>query len=496
MKKIFTLALITFVAIVARATDYNEPIVVTVNGVTSEQPGVLSVVENGDAYDMTMKNFMLAGEDGPIGVGNVTMTGIVPINLGDVSILQVSQTVTITPGDDPDIPFWMADYLPPVPVEMIGKIENGHLRCYLHIDMMETIQQIINVTIGKGYQMLNQSFENWHPSTTNYVEPNGWHSFESATGSMASMAGHHISQSDDAHSGDYSALVFSTSIFGVVANGTMTTGRLNAGSMSAADVANHAYADVNNTDVDGNGDPFYTPMYSRPDSLALWVKFKQGKANADYPYATVSAVITDGSYYQDPEDKTYTNVVAKAKNNTIAQTNGEWVRLSMPFEYTDNDVDPAAILITASTNATPGKGSGGDQLFVDDIEFIYNAKLTSLKVNGESVPDFDSYIYDYEIEVEEDVTSENVEVVADGQSALIDTMVEDKENGQEICINVYSGDLSKMNTYTVVAKQASAIVDVTNHVKPTGAIYNLRGQRVTKPRRGIYIANGMKLIIR
>ena len=101
MKKIFTLALITFVAIVARATDYNEPIVVTVNGVTSEQPGVLSVVENGDAYDMTMKNFMLASEDGPIGVGNVTMTGIVPINLGDVSILQVSQTVTITPGDRP-----------------------------------------------------------------------------------------------------------------------------------------------------------------------------------------------------------------------------------------------------------------------------------------------------------------------------------------------------------------------------------------------------------
>ena len=495
MKKIFTLALITFVAIVARATDYNEPIVVTVNGVTSEQPGVLSVVENGEAYDMTMKNFMLAGEDGPIGVGNITMTGIVPINLGDVSILQVSQTVTITPGDDPDISFWMADYLPPVPVEMIGKIENGHLRCYLHIDMMETIQQIINVTIGKGYQLPNQSFENWHQSSGTYVEPNGWHSFESATGSLASMAGHHISQSDDAHSGDYSALVFSTSIFGVVANGTMTTGRLNAGSMTAADVSNHAYADVNNTDVDGNGDPFYTPMYSRPDSLALWVKFKQGKANANYPYATVSAVITDGSYYQDPEDKEYTNVVAKAKNNTVAQTNGEWVRLSMPFEYTDNDVDPAAILITASTNATPGKGSGGDQLFVDDIEFIYNAKLTSLKVNEESVPDFDSDIYDYEIEVEEDVTSENVEVVADGKTALVRTQVEDKENGQEITVTVYSGDMSQSSTYTVKANKATAITDVTNHTKPFGAIYNLSGQRVLTPTRGFYIADGVKFYV-
>lgn len=496
MKKIFTFALITFVTIVARATDYNEPIVVTVNGVTSEQPGVLSVVENGDAYDMTMKNFMLAGEDGPIGVGNVTMTGIVPINLGDVSIIRISQTVTITPGDDPDISFWMADYLPPVPVNMIGKIENGHLRCYIHIDMMESIQQIIDVTIGKGYQLPNQSFENWHTSTTNYVEPNGWHSFESGTGGLISWAGHHIKASEDAHSGSLSALVASSLVFGNLANGTMTTGRLNAGNMSAANVANHAYADMSSTDVDGNGDPFYTPMYSCPDSLVLWVKFKQGTSQADYPYATVSAVITDGSYYQDPEDKEYTNVVAKAKNNTIVQTNGEWVRMSMPFEYTDNDVEPAVILITASTNATPGKGSDGDQLLVDDIEFIYNCKLTSLKVNGESVPDFDSYIYDYEIEVEEEVTSENVEVFADGKTALVRTLIEDKENGQEITITVYSGDMSQSSTYVVKANKATAITDVTNHQKPIGAIYNLSGQRVMTPTRGFYIAGGVKFYVK
>ena len=496
MKKFFTFALITFVAIVARATDYNEPIVVTVNGETSEQSGVISVVENGDAYDLTMKNFMLASEDGPMGVGNVTMTGIVPINLGDVSILQISQVVTITPGDDPSVPFWMADFLPPVPVNMIGKIENGHLRCYIYIDMMESIEQIINVTIGKGYQLPNQSFENWHQSSGIYVEPNGWHSFESATGSLASMAGHHIQTSEDAHSGSLSAQVYSTSILGVVANGTMTTGRLNARSMTASDVSNHAYADVSNTDVDGNGDPFYTPMYSCPDSLVLWVKFKQGKANANYPYATVSAVITDGSYYQDPEDKTYTNVVAKAKNNKIVQTNGEWVRLSMPFEYTDNDVEPAAILITASTNATPGKGSGGDQLTVDDIELIYNAKLTSLKVNGESVPNFDSDTYDYEIEVEEEVTSENLEVVADGKTALVRTLIEDKENGQEITVTVYSGDMSQSNIYTIKANRATAITDVTNHAKPFGAIYNLNGQRVLTPQRGFYIADGVKFYVK
>ena len=496
MKKNFTLALISFVAIVARATDYNEPIVVTVNGESSEQSGIISVVENGDTYDLTMKNFALASEDGPMGVGNVTMTGIVPVNLGDVSILQISQVVTITPGDDPSIPFWMADYLPPVPVNMIGKIENGHLRCYVHIDMMESIEQIIDVTIGKGYQLPNQSFENWHQSSGTYVEPNGWHSFESATGSLASMAGHHIKASEDAHSGSLSALVYSTSVFGVVANGTMTTGRLNAGSMTAANVANHSYADVSSTDVDGNGDPFYTPMYSRPDSLVLWVKFKQGKATSSYPYATVSAVITDGSYYQDPEDKEYTNVVAKAKNNTIAETGGEWVRLSMPFEYTDNEVEPASILITASTNATPGKGSNNDQLMVDDLEFIYNCKLTSLNVNGESVPDFDSDTYEYEIEVDKEVTAESVESIADGQTALVRTLVEDKENGQEITVTVYSGDMGQENTYVVKANWASAITDVTKQVEPYTAIYNLSGQRILKPSRGFYIANGMKFFVK
>ena len=121
MKKIFALVFFAFAALVARATDYNEPIVVTVNGETSEQPGILSIVENGNAYDMTMKNFMLSSEDGPIGVGNITMTGVELRTVGDAIVFQTSQTVEIAPGDDPTIPFWMGSVLPPVPVNMVGK---------------------------------------------------------------------------------------------------------------------------------------------------------------------------------------------------------------------------------------------------------------------------------------------------------------------------------------------------------------------------------------
>ena len=73
--------------------------------------------------------------------------------------------------------------------------------------------------------------------------------------------------------GTKSVLVEATSVFGIIANGTITTGRMNAGAMSASDKANHAELNMSFTDKDGNGDPFYTLMNGKPDSLAVWVKF-------------------------------------------------------------------------------------------------------------------------------------------------------------------------------------------------------------------------------
>lgn len=500
MKKIFTFMLVAFASMAAWATDYTEPIVVTVNGVSSEQTSVISIVQNGDKYDLTMKNFVLESGDGPMGVGNVALTGIVPKTVGDVIILQASDIVTITDGDDPEISFWMAQMLPPVPVELNGKLENGRLRFFMDIDLMESMGQVIQVTIGKGYQMRNQSFENWHTSSGNYVEPNAWHSFESATGSLASLAGHHLTKSDDAHSGEASARIFATSVFGIVANGTMTTGRMNAGSMSAANNANHAYIDLSKTDVDGNGDPYYTPLYTRPDSIAVWVKFKQGKAQANNPYATISAVIISGDgRYQDPEDQEYTTVVAKAKNDTIAETNGEWVRVSAPFEYTENTDEPQAILVTISTNANPGKGSANDEVLVDDIALVYNADLDSVKVLGEKVPYFSADVKEYNIEIEGDtLTEDDVEATANGVSALIQKTVETTDNGFKVTLTVFGGDMEDSNTYVINAKVnvPTFITSLPVETVKDNAICNLQGQQVKKAVKGLYIINGKKVVLK
>lgn len=496
MKKLFTLLFVAVVATAARATDYDVPLTITVNGVSVEQNGNISVVDNNGLYDLTVKNFMLQSTDGPIGVGNVEVKGIKPYQDGNATLLLTKQIVTITEGDDPNVPFWLASSLPPVPVDLRGKIVNGTLRCYLDINL-ESLEQVIQVAIGgdKGYQMPNPSFEDWHTSTGSYVEPNSWHSFESATGNLVSMAGHHIEKSDDAHSGDASARIFSTEVnavfFKVIANGTMTTGRMNAGSASAADAkGNYAYLDMNKKDdnnqtpTDGNGDPFFTPLYSRPDAVSVWVKFSQGTTNSEHPYATISAVITDGTYYQDPEntenngDKPYTNVVAKAKNNTIATTGGQWEPIVIPFVYTENNVDPKAVLITISTNADAGQGSKNDEVLVDDIEFIYNAKVTGLKIKGQAVTDFSAEQAEYEMELNEAITADDIEVAVEGKPHVVKN-VEEKD-GEYICtIDVIGSDMKAKSTYVVKVKSnATAISSMKPAAAQTATYYTLDGRQV------------------
>ena len=505
MKKLFTLLLIVTTAVATFATDYNVPITITVNGVSSEQNAVISVTENGGLYDINLKNFILqARNTPPIGVGNVELKGIKPIQDGNATLLLAKQNVKITNGDDPNVK-WMGPIFDEIPVELRGKIEGDRLRCYLDIALNELV---IKVAVGNGYQIANQSFENWHTSTDSYKEPNAWHSFETATGDLASAAGHHIEASTDAHSGSTSARIFATGMdFGffikVIANGTMTTGRMNAASALADDATgNYAYADMSMDDLDGNGDPFYTPLCSKPDSIVAWVKFKQGTPNAQHPYATISAIITDGTRYQDPEATTYTNVVAKAKNNEIATTGGEWKRISIPFEYTQNTVAPKTILVTISTNADAGQGSDKDEVLVDDIELIYNAKVTGLKIKGQKVSDFKADQTEYTMELNEVITADDIEATVEGKAAHIIKQVEQTEGGYACTIQAIGGDMKTTTSYVVNVKSNATGIDMaprTNAVTNNeNSWYTLDGRHLNgKPTaKGIYIHNNVKAVVK
>lgn len=326
---------------------------------------------------------------------------------------------------------------------------------------------------AKTFQIPNSDFETW--STDNDItEPRYWHGFKSATGNLASQATSTLLKSNDVRTGasGSSAVIASKSIYGVVANGTMTNGRLMAQSMTASNTWNHSEMDQNSTATDKWGDKFYTALNAKPDAIKTWLKFTQGTTNAQYPYATLSAILFDGDKYQDPEPKKgdsssiiggtkYTQddadyaaarVAAKAQNKQIAT--GGWRELSIPFNYTDAN-KAKAILVTISTNATPGKGSANDQVWVDDMELVYNAGINNIALNGVTLEGFafDAATKTYDLSysgVALSLTADNFDVTADGQSAMVVKNVENLGGGNyRVVIAVTSPDFKNYDLYTI-----------------------------------------------
>jgi hypothetical protein len=491
MKRIFTFIALFAIAVSAMATDYTDQLTVNVNGSITSQTATISVTQQNGKYTLSLNNFILLIGAEKMGIGNIVLSDLTGQDINGYTVLKTKQNITITAGNDSSISVWMGPQLGLVPVDMIAKIKGDKLYTVININM-QSMNQIIQVTFGTGYQIPNSDFENFHTVSSSSVEPNNWHSFKSASGSLASMAGDHLFKSTDVRTGATGtscALLKSTSIFTIIANGTMTTGRINAGSISPDNTANNAFLDMSKTDKDANGDPFYSTLSDNPDSLAVWVKFTQGTPNANHPYATVSAAITDGTYYQDPEDKTYTNVVAKGKDNTIASNGSVWQRIAFPFNYTSNSVDTKAILVTISTNADAGKGSV-DELYVDDISLIYNAKLTSLKIKGNDVPGFSSDVTTYDLSMEGKPSAADITTATEGKGAFTITEITETTTGETVLVTVASADLKTTKNYTlnITDTTQGGISNIsTDNVQPV-AVYNINGQRIEHMQQhGFYI---------
>lgn len=526
MKRFFTSLLATAAfAVSSMATDYKDMMTVSLDGnPTTPTETTISVEKTDDSgYTLSLKNFVLYTTSGdqvfPMPVGTIVLENVEAVTKGDVTTLKTSQDIEIAEGDDPTYEgSWIGPGLSAdgtlIPVNMTGEIRGDKFYTVININFMG---MNIDVVFGNGgYQIENSGFENFHTAT--YVdgknkytsdEPNAWHSFNSgiATGSLSFLTKYALqngntSVSDDVRpgsTGTKSVAIKSSIVMGFQpANGTMTTGRLQAGSTTATDAANCSFLDMSSTDTDGNGDPFYTVLNGRPDALSVWVKYKQGQVNEQYPYATVSAVITDGTRYQDPEDKAYTNVVAKAQDKTIESKGFEWQNLVIPFDYTSyasNDAQAKALLVTISTNAQPGVGSSDaenpDMIIVDDISLVYNSHLASLKVKGTEVEGFDKNVLSYDLKGEGAISVDDIEAVSDGQGAYVTKAIEGTDKGVKVTITVTSNDLKTTNVYTLNIEGATTTginkVETTTG-KGTAAIYNVNGQRVDNmSQKGLYI---------
>ena len=303
-------------------------------------------------------------------------------------------------------------------------------------------------TVGDHFQLPNSDMEAW---TNELGEPDRWHGFKSADGSYASISANlvKLEQSEDVRSGatGYSAVMTAYSVFGTVANGTMTNGQLHAGSMSATSTDNHAEMDKAKGTTE-----YYMPLYAKPDKFNVWLKYTQGTANANNQ-AAVSVKTFDGTYYQEPVDKEYTNLSGSIVGGYIPV--GDWTQYSFPFDYDSyaaNNAASEAIFVTFSTNGNPGQGSGGDKLYVDDIQLVYLAEMTDLRYQGVTISGWNPAVTTYAIETQGVPNLDDFTADVIGASAVVTKSMEQNADGTyRIAISVVAGDLQTATCYVITA---------------------------------------------
>ncbi len=250
---------------------------------------------------------------------------------------------------------------------------------------------------SNNYALPNGGFEGaW---TNN--EPQGWHSFVSATGEFVDFVKNNKEQFVQSNqirpgsNGAHSALLSTKTILGVNANGNCTNGQINAGSKTATE------AEKNYNFSDPANEGFNTPFQGRPDSMVFWAKYIPGDRDAskDANQARMSTIITTDARYQDPETADYSEIkIAQAAINYSATASLGWQRISVPFNYVteSSDKEPAYILTTFTTNKLQGGGTASkthpDSVLLDDVELVYNNRI-SLLARGEETLEFNGEAY-------------------------------------------------------------------------------------------------------
>ena len=164
MKKLSTALILLLASFsVAMATEYNGKLKVTINGASTYQDDVFTVNDNGDGtYTFLLKNFILSAGGNDMPVGNIEIANVNGTKQGDVTVINVSQGITITQGDDPA--YQPSEWMGPmfsmvsggsIPIELTAQINEYGLYAHIDIDMMSTMKQVIEVTFSSGYQIKN-----------------------------------------------------------------------------------------------------------------------------------------------------------------------------------------------------------------------------------------------------------------------------------------------------------------------------------------------------
>lgn len=132
---------------------YTEPLVVTINGESTEpQDASVTVMSNSDGtINFVLQNFCLAMGDNSLPVGNIRIDNL-PVTKGEDGLKHISYDgpLTIQPGNMEGVgeSEWLGPMLGEIPLKLEGKMSGRKLFVTIDIDMQAILGQIIYVQLG------------------------------------------------------------------------------------------------------------------------------------------------------------------------------------------------------------------------------------------------------------------------------------------------------------------------------------------------------------
>lgn len=135
----------------SREKIYTEPLVVTINGESTEPQNTgITVVDNGDGtINFVLNNFILAVGEEQMGVGNIVLDTLVVTKEEDgLMHINYDGPLAIAAGDKEGVDLWMGPMLGEIPLKLVGKMTEEKLYVTINIDMQAMIGQIISVQLG------------------------------------------------------------------------------------------------------------------------------------------------------------------------------------------------------------------------------------------------------------------------------------------------------------------------------------------------------------
>lgn len=311
------------------------------------------------------------------------------------------------------------------------------------------------------YQFKDPGFENW--KSTN--EPgNGWNSFESAENNGLKPVTYSIGKSMSPkpeqekkapHSGSKSLKIWSKDI-SQKANGNITTGVIMMGSDDP--VGDYKGERKNHNKTMRSKEGRYMLFDGTPDKISFYAKFKSGGSQN----GSGRFILHGDVDYRDPDKQSNGSYFPNMKENLIGEATilvpatTDWTYFESDFTYYQSKPTKQYLLASLTTNPNPGESSG-DELYVDDIQFIYYHGLSSLSYNNTKLTGFSENKLNYDLStVEYDETKVAYEIHGRGASA---EKVYDKKTGV-LTINVkgndYAANESSITTYTIQFKHEIA----------------------------------------